>query len=471
MRAIRFAFIFCIVPALAAGIFALAAWQPAIDSIEPPSAASFDPDLVKRGAELAAIGNCDVCHTAPGGREFEGGVAIPTPFGTIYSTNITPDHDTGIGGWSEAAFQRAMRNGVRRDGAYLYPAFPYDHFTLVSDDDDKALYAYLMTRRPVRAAALENALSFPFNVRLVMVGWNHLFLRPGPYRADTAHDEIWNRGAYLAEGLGHCGACHTPRNMLGAEKPDDKFAGGEAEGWTAYALNASSPAPVPWSGDALFGYLHRGFDERHGAAGGPMAKVAADLRSVPDADVRAIATYVAAQSGNPGAVAGPVAAQVQAQAERGNAIAAANADSQANVLHAAEAKNDDGAAIYTGACAGCHEGPRAMPYGGIDLALSSSISGPNANNLINVVLYGLPAAAAAHAPIMPGFANAIDDGQLAALVRYLRARFSAKGSWADIENSVHAARSAQHAMTASHAPADQATLSGTTQRKTDEAQR
>jgi len=468
MRATRFAFIFCIVLALAAGVFALAAWQPAIDPITPPPATGFDPALVQRGAELAAIGNCDVCHTAPGAREFEGGVAIPTPFGAVYSTNITPDPDTGIGGWSEAAFQRAMRKGVRRDGAYLYPAFPYEHFTLVSDGDDKALYAYLMTRRPVHAAAPDNALSFPFNVRLAMFGWNQLFLRPGPYRADTAHDEIWNRGAYLADGLGHCGACHTPRNSLGAEKTDDKFAGGEAEGWTAYALNAGSPAPVPWNADSLFNYLHRGFEDMHGVARGPMADVAQELRTVPDEDVRAIATYMAAQMTISGS-GRQVAPQAEAQTRRGVMVAAASADSQA--ARSAAASGDEGAAIYAAACAGCHEGSRTMPYGGIDLALSSGISGPNANNLINVVLYGLPAAEAARSPIMPGFANSMDDKQLVALARHLRARFSNKGPWNDIENSVHEARSAQRAVTVSHAPADQATAPATMQRKTDEAQR
>ncbi len=281
--------------AIAAGLYAIVAWRGAIAPITPPAANSFDPALVKHGAELAAIGNCDVCHTAPGGRAFAGGRAVPTPFGTIYSTNITPDPGTGIGQWSQAAFHRAMRFGVRRDGAYLYPAFPYDHFTLVSDGDDNALYAYLMTRAPVRAPLVPDRLPFPLNIRLVMFGWNLLFLHPGPYRADAAHDQTWNRGAYLVDGLGHCGACHTPRNPLGAERADLKFSGGMVEGWTAYALDESSPAPVPWNAGALDHYLRDGYDASHGVARGPMAGVADDLRSVSDGDLRAIATYIAEQ--------------------------------------------------------------------------------------------------------------------------------------------------------------------------------
>src|ERR1700751_3611383 len=201
------------------------AWRPAIPAIEPPAPQSVASNLVKRGRDLAAIGNCNDCHTVRGGKAFAGGLGIPTPFGAIYSTNITPDPETGIGRWSEAAFRRAMRQGVARDGAYLYPAFPYDHFTLVSDDDAKALYAFLMTREPVRATAPANQLPFPLNVRLVMSGWNRLFLKPGPYQPDPARDDAYNRGAYLAEGLGHCGSCHTPRNVLGAEKTSEKFSG------------------------------------------------------------------------------------------------------------------------------------------------------------------------------------------------------------------------------------------------------
>src|SRR3984885_2687363 len=160
------------------------AWRPAISAIEPPAPQSFDPALVKRGRDLAALGNCNDCHTVRGGKAFAGGLPVPTPFGTIYSSNITPDAETGIGRWSEAAFRRAMRSGVHRDGQQLYPTFPYDHFTNVPDEHDQALYAYLMTREAVHAPARANQLSFPFDQRFVVAGWKLLFLRRGTYQPD-----------------------------------------------------------------------------------------------------------------------------------------------------------------------------------------------------------------------------------------------------------------------------------------------
>src|SRR5450756_874720 len=241
----------------AVAAFAIA-WRPAITAIEPPSPQSFDPSLVKRGRDLAATGNCADCHTLRGGRDFAGGLPVSTPFGTIYSSNITPDPETGIGSWPETAFRRAMRSGVNRDGQHLYPTFPYDHFTNVTDADDQALYAFLMTRLPVRAAARANQLPFPLDQRPVIAGWKLLFLRRGTWQPDPSQSAEWNRGAYLVEGLAHCGACHTPRNALGAERAGAAFAGGEVDHWSAYAINAQSPAPVPWTAEALYGYLRDG---------------------------------------------------------------------------------------------------------------------------------------------------------------------------------------------------------------------
>src|ERR1700756_645391 len=183
----------------AAAAFAVI-WRPAIAAIDPPAPQSFDASLVKRGRALAAIGNCSDCHTVRGGKTFAGGLPVPTPFGTVYSSNITPDADTGIGRWPEAAFRRAMRSGVDRDGQHLYPTFPYDHFTNVTDEDDRALYAYLMTREPVHAPARENQLSFPLDHRFVIAGWKLLFLRDDTYHVDPAQSAEWNRGAYLVEG-------------------------------------------------------------------------------------------------------------------------------------------------------------------------------------------------------------------------------------------------------------------------------
>jgi mono/diheme cytochrome c family protein len=445
----RLAAAFCLLLAIGASAFTIAAWRPAIAPVLPPVASSFAPDLVRHGAELAAIGNCDVCHTAKGGREFAGGRAVPTPFGTIYSTNITSDPATGIGGWSEAAFARAMRFGVRRDGAYLYPAFPYDHFTLVSDADDEALYAFLMTRVPIHAAARPDKLPFPINIRLIMFGWNLLFLHAGPFRPDGAHDAMWNRGAYFVEGLGHCGACHTPRNAVGAEVASRKFAGSAVEGWTAYALDENSPAQVPWTADALAQYLGQGFEAVHGLAAGPMAEVANDLQSASAQDIRAIAAYVAEAMNHVAPESDRVVQLAEKQSHRGKSGRAASADSQAVALRSTDIKNDEGAVLYAGTCSGCHEGPRALPFGGVDLALSTAINGPNANNLVDIVMSGLPAAEAAHAPIMPGFANAMSDEQVAALARYLRARYSDRGPWTGIAKNVNEARNLQRVPTAS----------------------
>src|SRR3977135_2666502 len=189
-------------------------WRPAIAAIDPPAPQSFDTALVKRGRDLAAIGNCNDCHTVRGGKDFAGGLPVPTPFGTIFSSNITPDAETGIGRWSEAAFRRAMRSGVNRDGQHLYPTFPYDHFTNVRDEDDRALYAYLMTRQPVHAPARDNQLRFPPDQRFVIAGWKLLFLRRGTFQPDKAQSAEWNRGAYLVQGLAKCRAWHNTRTAL-----------------------------------------------------------------------------------------------------------------------------------------------------------------------------------------------------------------------------------------------------------------
>ncbi|WP_249225541.1 cytochrome c [Tardiphaga alba] len=200
----------CVV-AFAGGAAAfLYAWHPAMPPIDPPPPRSFTSEIVAKGRSLAFLGDCRTCHTAQGGKPFAGGFAMPTPFGTIYSTNITPDPETGIGRWSSAAFIRAMRQGVDREGRHLYPAFPYDHFSLTSDEDLNALYAFFMTRERVKATAPPNALPFPINVRLVLAGWKLLFLRDRRFEPDPTKDAIWNRGKYLAEGLGHCGGCHSP---------------------------------------------------------------------------------------------------------------------------------------------------------------------------------------------------------------------------------------------------------------------
>ncbi len=402
-------------------------WRSPFAAVEPPAPNSFDPALVRRGRALAATGNCADCHTLRGGMDFAGGFPVPTPFGTIYSSNITPDPQTGIGRWPESAFRRAMRSGVDRDGRHLYPTFPYDHFINVTDEDDRALYAFLMTRQPVHAPARRNELPFPYNQRFLIAGWKLLFLHRGKWQPDPARSVEYNRGGYLVEGLAHCGACHTPRNALGAERKNAEFSGGEADNWVAYAINAHSPSPVPWDAEALYGYLRQGWHPDHGVARGPMAQVVANLSAIPESDVRAIAVYMAEKFGAP---------QPDRKRRADEVLAERSSSPQA-------ASEKTGAAIYTAACAGCHDTGRPPPYGGIDLRLSTGISNPDPRNVINTILSGLRPVEGERSPIMPGFAVSMDDTQIAALLNYLRARFSNQPAWTGLEKIVADARRAQ----------------------------
>ena len=426
-----------IVAAAAVG-FGVLSWRQEIP-IEP-SAKNFGPALVAEGRSLAAVGNCIACHTVPGGKAFAGGLAVPTPFGTIYSTNITPDPETGIGNWSEAAFQRAMREGVDRAGQHLYPAFPYDHFSLVTDADNRALYAYLMTREPVRQEPRANDLVFPLNFRPLLAGWKLLFLDSGGFRPDPAKSAEWNRGAYLAEGLGHCGACHTPRNSLGAEDKGRHFAGGEAEGWQAYAINAASHAPIPWDREALAFYLRRGWHALHGVSRGPMAEVTGNLAGLSDADISAIATYVADRMGEPSTERRQAADRLR-QLFAGPVPAPARADSQSVPPAIA---GMPGAALYAAACATCHESGRPQPYGGLDFRLSTAVNAPSPQNIVNVTLFGLPPADGEASAVMPGFAGSLNDQQIADVLAYMRARFSRGEPWQDVVGMARKTRSGEY---------------------------
>jgi mono/diheme cytochrome c family protein len=418
--------------AAAAGAIAYALIrQPDIPPIASPDRASFATTEIARGAELAAVGDCAVCHTMQSGRPFAGGRAVATPFGRIHATNITPDAATGIGGWSLAAFRRAMRDGVDRAGRHLYPVLPYPHFTRATDVDIAAMYAFLMTRAPVRQATPPNALPFPFNVRALLAGWNVLFLRQGEFQPDPTKDAEWNRGAYLVEAIGHCGACHTPHNLLGAEKNDQALAGGEAEGWDAPALQVGSPAPLAWNADALATYLHTGFQAGHGAAAGPMAPVTQQLASAPDADIHAIAVYIASRMPPAPAVPTPAAAAATpAPPAIGNARGsdAQGADAQA-------------VSMFNGACGACHAADAPMTRGGAPtLALSTAVHAPTARNVVDLILHGLPWREGHAGPYMPAFADALTDAQVAVLVAYVRARYSDLPPWPDIEASVREAR-------------------------------
>lgn len=285
---------------LAAVVLYALAWRPAIKAIDPPPRDSFDPVLVSRGQVLAAAGNCGGCHTAVGGAPYAGNVPMHTRFGTIWTSNITPDPLTGIGRWPEQAFARAMRKGVSREGRQLYPAFPYAHFALVDDADLRALYAYLMTRPPVRQSQRPAQLPFPLNWRPLQAGWKLLFVREGQFGPVTGRDSQWNRGAYLAEGLAHCSACHSPRNRFGAERGGTwRYAGGAVGQRYAPPLDARNDAREAWREDALVAYLRQGSGApRTGTAGMPDATADhAGLAQLPEQDLRAIAAYFADRFG------------------------------------------------------------------------------------------------------------------------------------------------------------------------------
>jgi mono/diheme cytochrome c family protein len=424
-----------IVLILVAGAIAVG-WWPAISPIDPPNKQAFEPGLVRRGESLAAMGNCGTCHTRPGGKGLEGGLAIPTPFGNIYSTNITPDPETGIGRWPEAAFARAMREGVDLEGNHLYPAFPYDHFTLLNDDDIDALYAYVMTRDSIKAVPPVNDLKFPFNFRPAVAIWKALYFSDRRYQPDPKHDGAWNRGAYLSEGLAHCGACHTPRNALGAENQSEAYNGAPVEGWYAYAINAASPAPVPWTEKSLEFYLSRGWEDNHGLARGPMAPVVTNLSTAPHDDVKAMATYIASLAPSPSGDRANQGEEVQRTAGKTSSEKLNSGDSLRTVQPKGADQNSEGAVIYDSACASCHESGRPLPFGGLNLSLSSAIHGPTPTNIINVTLFGLAPNAGSPSPIMPGFHGSLTDRQAASLLSYLHGKYSSEPPWPALEQEI-----------------------------------
>lgn len=428
----RAAFYVAVTIVIIAGLgFAWAGRYPEIDQVVPADATAFPAEQLSRGAQLAAMGNCQDCHTTEGGKPFAGGVPIPTPFGTVHSTNITPHADTGIGRWSLAAFSRSLRDGIDREGDHLYPAFPYDHFTKLSDADIEALYAYLMTRDPVEASAPDNELPFPLNIRMVVEGWNVLYLDRGSYTPDSSRSEDWNRGAYLVEAIGHCGSCHTPRNSLGAEIEGRRFAGGHGEGWRGPALNADSPAPVPWTGEAFAAYLGQRWHEHHGMALGPMAEVAANISQGREEDIAAIADYLASfqQDASEEATQSIVA---NAQEHDWTPIEVAALSSEFG-----GSAQERGALIFAGACATCHHGGGGVPATRpVSLALSSAVALDEPTNFLRVVDHGIAPEQGRAGPTMPGFGDVLTDDQMADLATYVRSHFTDEPEWAGIADAL-----------------------------------
>jgi mono/diheme cytochrome c family protein len=402
--------------------FAAIAYRPAIARVTRPDPRQFDPALVARGANLARLGNCVSCHQAAGGRPYAGGYPIKTPFGTIYGSNITPDAATGIGSWSPAAFRRAMREGVGRDGSHLYPAFPYTHYAGVADGDVDSLYAFLMTRPAVRAVPPANRMIPPLGFRPLLAGWKLLFFDPQPVVADPRQSAAWNRGRYIGETLAHCTACHSPRGLLQQEKRGDQaYDGGWSDGWYAPPINARSPAVRAWTVERLDAYFRTGLSTAHAAAAGPMGPVTYNLARAAPADVRAMATYYAWQM---------------------HAAPAARAEPRLPDRRTlARQRHPEGARLYDGACAVCHEPGAAMMVAGRPaLPLGTPLHEANPRDTIQVILKGLKPPVAPRGPYMPAFADALDDRQVAEIVAYLQARHGTGPAWPDLEKDVAAAR-------------------------------
>jgi mono/diheme cytochrome c family protein len=379
----------------------------------PAAAAPADDALVRAGHYLARAGDCIACHTNPGGALFAGGLAMATPFGTIYSSNITPDPTTGIGSWTADQFYGAMHRGRFPDGGLIYPAMPFASYTKVTRADSDAIFAYLRSVPPVHQPNRPNDLRFPFNNRQLILGWRTLFFQEGEYQPDPTKSAEWNRGAYLVEGLGHCAMCHTPINALGGSSQSQAFEGGliPMQNWYAPSLTSNKEAGLgEWSIDEITHLLRTGVSRR-GAVYGPMAEVVFhSLQYLNDADVRAMAIYLKSLGeGNP------------PQPETSGLPSP-----ESNLLL------DFGKTVYQAHCANCH-GPdgRGMPPDYPPLAGNPSIQMQSAVNPIRMVLNGGFPPGTEHNPMpygMPPFAQTLSDDEVAAVVSYIRAAWGNQGS-------------------------------------------
>lgn len=389
-------------------------WKGAIPPITRPAVDLYSMATIERGRLIAEAGDCAICHTDLNGKENVGGRQFNTPFGKLYSSNITPDQETGIGTWSFEAFERAMRFGVSRDGSNLYPAFPYTAFAKINKPDMQALYAYLMAQPAIKSVTPEPELNFPFNFRPLMAGWNAMFLDARPFQPDPLRSEQWNRGAYLAEGLGHCSSCHTPRNVFGAEKISSSyFAGAMVDGWEALPLNELSKSPVPWTEEALFSYLRNGTSDQHGVAAGPMAAVVTGLAQLPEKDVKAISHYVAS-FGKKDSVSD---IQVQQLAD------GIKQSTQANPI-----RMNQGRRVFESACASCHVETSLPSFTNAQtsLALNTNLYSDQPDNLIQTILYGVQndTLSLANVNVMPAFNESLADEQIVSLIHFLRAKYA-----------------------------------------------
>jgi mono/diheme cytochrome c family protein len=372
-------------------------------------------DAVTRGEYLARAADCVVCHTAKGGRPFAGGLGFVLPFGTLYSTNITPDKETGIGNYSDQDFLNAVQRGVRRDGAHLYPAMTYTSYTYLTDADILAIKAYLASLPPVRATLPENTLGFPFNQRWAMGLWSLVFSPNTRFAPNTAKSPAWNRGAYLVEALAHCGECHTPRNLAFALDNRDKFAGAVTAGWRAYNISSDKNTGVGgWSDEQLVSYLSTGHAAGRGTASGPMGEaVDHSLSRLAPEDIRAIVAYLrsvppVASSDLP---AGPAPVAPASHKEGGGASLV------------------QGKKIFEGACVSCHGWTGESPITPVaTLTGSWAVNDPAATNVAQIVISGTERHTPQGVLSMPAFGAIYSDAEIAAVANYVTARFGAKGA-------------------------------------------
>jgi len=370
--------------------------------------------LIERGRYLALAGNCMACHTSRGGKAYAGGTPIPTPFGTVYGPNITPDPETGIGAWSADDFWQALHNGKSKDGTLLYPAFPYTEYTRVTRSDSDALYAYLRSVSPVKQASRPADLDFPYDQRVLLAAWRALYFKPGVQEPDPGQSVQWNRGRYLVDGLGHCAACHTPRNSLGASRAGDALAGGVIPvlDWYAPPLtNDMQTGMGRWTAQDIATLLKTGISA-HSTVSGPMAEVVlGSTQHLSDEDALAIGVYLKSLPATPPAAT-------------------------ARTASAAPAAMELGGKRYLQQCAQCHQ-PDGTGSGTAWPALAGNptVTAPSPVNAIRMVLDGgfAPATAANPRPHgMPPFGQVLNDDDIAMVVTYIR------NSWGNEAGAVSA---------------------------------
>jgi len=373
--------------------------------------------LVKRGEYLTNAADCMVCHTTKGGVPFAGGRAFVLPFGTIYSTNITPDAETGIGAYTDTDFLNVIHKGTAPGDVKLYPAMPYASYTYMSDADALAIKAYLFSLQPVHAPALQNTLMFPFDQRGLMRVWSAMFNPDQRFTPNVDRDPIWNRGAYLTEAMGHCGECHTPRNLAFALNNRRKFAGAVQAGWRAYNITSDRRSGVgAWSDTELEDYLSTGHADGRGTASGPMGEaVDASLSHLASGDVAAMVNYL------------------RSVADVSSADLPEPRSSPAPTRFAAS--GDDGAAqsrgqvVYAGACVGCHGWTGVSPgIAAATLTGTRAVNDPTAINVAEIIIHGGERLAPPGPSNMPAFGTTYSNGEIASLANYVTARFGADAS-------------------------------------------